>query len=146
LSEETKHRFGPHGFDFESITHFHSNPANTAYIALFENKIIGYSIIRFGFLEHDKPRLSSYGLELQHETDSTFAPSISDEWQSQGIGNLMFMFILDEMKKTQVKRVILWGGVQTNNSKAVNFYKKHGFRLLGEFEYYGTNSDMVLDL
>ena len=43
------------------------------------------------------------------------------------------------------RRTGLWGGVQCNNEKAVNFYLKHGFRILGQFEYNGWNYDMVLD-
>ena len=147
LSKETKSRFGPHGYDLNSIGNFYEQAENRGYIALNrKTEIVAYSILRKGFLQHDSFRLESYGLHLSMDTDSTFAPSVADAYQSQGIGLLLFDYILDQIKGSTIERIILWGGVQSNNEKAVNFYKKKGFRTLGEFEYYGLNNDMVLEL
>jgi ribosomal protein S18 acetylase RimI-like enzyme len=149
LSPETKRRFGPHPFDIQSIKEFYKNDSrNSGYIAVDAEtqEIIAYSILKSGYLEHDRFRLQSYGLELSHDTDSTFAPSVADEWQSKGIGNNLFLYILRELQFTEIKRIILWGGVQSDNEKAVNFYKKHGFRILGEFEYNGMNYDMIMEI
>ena len=99
-----------------------------------------------GFLEQDAARLQSYGLTLNHETDCTYAPSVTDRWQSLGIGNGLFQYILSELHLTPVKRIILWGGVQASNETAISFYRKKGFRILGTFDYNGGNYDMVMDL
>lgn len=149
LSEETKKRFGPHQFDFLSIKDFYESATqNTGYLARDNETqaIIAYSIVKSGYLEHDSFRLQSYGLQLSHVTDCTFAPSVADDWQSMGIGNSLFLYILKNLQSSGMKRIILWGGVQSNNEKAVRFYKKHGFMVLGEFEYNGLNYDMIKDI
>jgi diamine N-acetyltransferase len=149
LSQETKQRFGPHGFDEKSITEIYSESENvTGYIAreAETSAIIAYSILKIGFLEHDSFRLQSYGLIPWPETDSTFAPSVADEWQGQGIGNSLFKFILSDLKTKGIRRIILWGGVQCDNTRAVNYYLKNGFTILGQFEYNGLNYDMIFEI
>lgn len=149
LSPESKMRFGPHPSDISSVTDIYTNrDDHTGYIALDTETggIVAYSVIKRGSLDHDRQRLQSYNLTLDPETDCTFAPSVADEWQSLGIGNNLFQFILSELKFAGIKRIILWGGVQCENHKAVNFYKKNDFRILGQFEYNGLNYDMVLDI
>lgn len=146
LSINTRKRFGPHPFDRNSVVEFYQNDFHTGYIAqeTETSEIVAYSIIKIGFLEHDAFRLQSYGLKLDNKTDATFAPSVADNWQSQGIGNALFQFIVSDLKLLDIRRVILWGGVQVDNHKAVNYYRKNGFHTLGEFHCNGPNYDMVL--
>ena len=148
LSRETKKRFGPHPFDRNSVIEFYGNDLHTGYIAqdIETSAIIAYSIIKIGFLEHDAFRLQSYGLNLDGKTEATFAPSVADNWQSQGIGNALFQYILSDLKRLEIRRIILWGGVQADNLRAVNYYRKHGFQTLGEFHYNGLNLDMALQI
>lgn len=149
LSGETKKRFEPHQFDKQSIIDFYKDPSiHLGYVAhdIETKKIIAYSIIKIGYLEHDKFRLQSYGLTLDNKTDCTYAPSVGDLWQSFGIGNKLFHFILSDLQSREIKRIILWGGVQTDNDKAVNFYKKNDFKTLGQFTYNVENYDMVFDI
>lgn len=148
LTPETIRRFGPHAFDKETITQLYANGLYTGYIAhdVETSSIVAYCIIKAGFLEHDSSRLQSYGLMLNKNTDSTFAPSVADEWQSQGIGNALFNEMITDLKNKGIKRIILWGGVQSDNCKAINFYLKNGFVNLGEFEYNGRNIDMAAEL
>jgi diamine N-acetyltransferase len=149
LGPETKKRFGPHMFDKKSIIDFYENAGkHRGYIAQDTGtlEIIAYSIIKIGYLEHDSSRLRSYGLTLDNKTDCAFAPSVADQWQSIGLGNSLFNFILSNLKTNKTKRIILWGGVQCDNYKAVNFYIKNGFRTLGQFEYNGLNYDMILEI
>ena len=149
LSEDTKKRFGPHLFDRRSIIDVYSNTyVYSGYIAIdiASEEIIAYAIIKIGYLEHDALRLQSYGVMLSNKTDCVFAPSVADAWQGYGVGNSLFQFILYDLKATDVKRVILWGGVQTDNEKAVNYYQRNGFKIVGQFYYNGGNYDMVLDV
>jgi GNAT superfamily N-acetyltransferase len=149
LGPETQKRFGPHPFDKQSIMDLyeHDGPYS-AYLAIDIGtaEIVAYSILKSGYPEHDSPRLQSYGLILNSNTDCTFAPSVADNWQSSGIGSALFEFILSDLKSRGFKRIILWGGVQADNSKAVNFYRKYGFIELGQFEYNGLNYDMILSI
>ena len=121
LSEATKRRFGPHPFEREALVELFSHPGDfSGYVALDSgtNKIIAYSIIKKGFLEHDRPRLENHGLCLDPLTDATFAPSVADEWQGLGVGPQLFHFMIPCLKAERVKRILLWGGVQCENLKA----------------------------
>jgi diamine N-acetyltransferase len=148
LSAETKNRFGPHPYDQQSIAGFYHNSGHTGYIAR-ETATMGiaaYAAIKTGILQHDSHRLQSYGIVPDENTDYTFAPSVADAWQSCGIGNALFHFILSDLRLLGAKRMILWGGVQANNDKAVSYYRKNNFQLLGEFDHNGLNYDMALEI
>lgn len=149
LSLETVRRFGPHRFDKLTLIDLYQNSdKHIGYIVqdTETSEIIAYSIIKIGYLEHDSFRLLSYGLLPDPKTDCTFAPSVADDWQSMGIGKSLFNFILSDLRAIGIKRIILWGGVQSNNEKALKYYIRNSFRILGEFEYNGLNYDMILDL
>ena len=149
LQPETTRRFGPHSFDRETIGGlFENTESYLGYIALDmdSDEVVAYSIVKKGFLEHDSLRLRSYGLTLDAKTDCTFAPSVADAWQSLGVGNSLFQFVLSDLQTLGLKRIILWGGVQCSNTRAVNYYIKNGFTTLGQFEYNGDNYDMVLNV
>ena len=149
LGSETVKRFGPHKFDKESVIEIYKySDEYVGYIVqdIETSEIIAYSVIKTGYLEHDGIRLQSYGLTPDNKTDCTFAPSVADHWQSQGVGNSLFNFMLADLKARGIKRIILWGGVQSDNQKAVNFYLKNGFKIIGHFEHNGPNEDMILEV
>lgn len=146
LSPETKSRFGPHAFDKETVAYFYQNPGMAGFIAeeMASGNIIAYAIIKTGYLQHDSHRLQSYGLQLDGHTDCTFAPSVADAWQGAGIGGHLFAYILGWLRQNNIRRIILWGGVQAGNERAVHYYQNKGFSKLGGFEYNGWNYDMIL--
>ena len=147
LSDETKSRFGPHAFDMPGLIDFY-NSSNTIHGFIAEDipcrEIIGYTVIKEGVLEHDRGRLAQYGYPNLDNKCCTYAPSVADKWQGKGIGKMLFQFILGYCEQLQIDKIILWGGVQSTNERAVNFYKQLGFVTLGTFEYNGLNQDMVL--
>lgn len=145
LSEVTRQRFGPHQFDSLTLEQIHAQSSHyRGYIARSLDKIIAYTVIKLGYLEHDQPRLSSYGLELSHETDCTIAPSVADGHQGQGIGRKVMRHVIIDLTGLGYKKIILWGGVQVSNQRAINLYRSLGFQELGQFEYNGLNLDMIL--
>jgi len=148
LSAETRSRFGPHPYDIDSVTAFYKKMVHLGFMAIDidSNTIIGYAVIKMGYLEHDFNRLENYGISLDHHTDCTFAPSVADNWQNQGVGNALFDFMLDHLLFIGFSRIILWGGVQASNENAIQYYKKIGFENLGSFEYHGLNYDMILNI
>ncbi len=148
LSIETRQRFGPHAYDNASIESFYKEKNNAGYVLFrtHENKVIAYATIHKGFLLHDSARLSAYGLVLSQDTDYTYAPSVADAWQGKGHGKQLFDHILEKIRPEGAKRIILWGGVQNENERAVRYYEKLGFQTLGYFEYHGWNRDMVYTL
>lgn len=146
LNEETKTRFGPHPFTKEALEQVYHHPDYTGFILVENNStfIIGYAIVKMGYLEHDLPRLHSYHLQPNHSTDATFAPSLADDWQGKGIGKILWDYTKQHLLQHQKQRVILWGGVQADNIVAVNYYNKIGFLTIGSYEYNGKNNlDMV---
>ncbi len=148
LSSETKSRFGPHAFDRDSVINFYNCEDVTGYVA--EDKtsrsIAAYAIIKKGILQHDSERLLNYNYPGIEVNCCTFAPSVGDYWQSKGVGTKLFEFIIADVRLAGISKIILWGGVQAANEKAVNFYKKTCFKSLGLFEYNGTNIDMLLEI
>ncbi|MBA4854051.1 GNAT family N-acetyltransferase [Emticicia sp. BO119] len=150
LSATTSSKFAAHDFSLVNIQQFYlPENKNTGFTIenIAANEIVAYAIIKKGHIPKDKLRLENYGVLLYPETDCTFAPSVADDWQSKGLGNLLFTYIKEELQNEDTKRMILWGGVQALNEKAINFYLKHGFKKSGEFENKGVyNFDMLLDL
>ncbi len=149
LSDQSKKRFGPHPFTLEAIDEKYLDSSNYRMFVAYNNdndEIIAYAIVKFDWVEFDRDRLHSYGLSLEIK-DATIAPSVADDWQSKGLGGKFFSYVVEYLKaKHEVSRLILWGGVQSDNEKAVRLYKKFNFRFLGEFEHNGMNMDMILDL
>jgi GNAT superfamily N-acetyltransferase len=147
LSPQTKNQFGPHRFDLSTLMYlFQATQDHIGYLLKVDDGIIGYSVVRRGYLAHDAPRLQAYGLTLSKKTDCNFAPSLADVYQGQGLGPQMFGDIRSDLKAAGFQRIFLWGGVQADNLRAVRYYKKLGFRSLGQFEHQGLNLDMALDL
>jgi GNAT superfamily N-acetyltransferase len=149
LSPESKIRFGPHPFTENAIQEYHSDPdSHRGYIVQTADSkdIIAYTIIKFGYLEGDYNRYVSYGLDPDNSADCELAPSVADDWQSCGIGNAMFKYIVSDLRESGIKRIVLWGGVQADNQKAINYYSAIGFRQVGQFTHNGENFDMILNI
>ncbi len=148
LSEESKSRFGPHLYDLEAVTTFYKENLNIGIVGIETNNknIVAYSIIKQGFILADSERYKTYKLPLSMLTDFTYAPSVADNWQSLGLGDAMFKYMKNIIQTTDCKRIILWGGVQKTNEKAVNYYQKNGFITHGQFNNGNDNWDMALNI
>jgi L-amino acid N-acyltransferase YncA len=150
LSHESKSRFSPHPFDYATIDHICAMGGKEdiiRYVAETEdNVLVAYMLIKPGLKESDANRIRGYGLHVDAHTDCSFAPSVADALQGSGLGTQMFYYIKDELKKAGKKRLVLWGGVQGSNYKAIDYYRKTGFRDVGEFDRNGKNLDMVLEI
>lgn len=150
LSAESKSRFGPHPFDRHAVEHIcaHLDDDDVMrYIALHNNEIISYMLVKHGLIEWDSIRLTQRSQYFDYNFTATFAPSVLDAWQNSGLGSKMFDIILADLRRKKYKQVLLWGGVQATNARAVHFYEKHGFKNIGSFWHEGKdNHDMVLDL
>jgi GNAT superfamily N-acetyltransferase len=81
---------------------------------------------------------------LDESTDCRIGLSLADEYQNKGVGSILFPAIVDIARKFGRKRMILWGGVFRDNQRAIRFYEKHGFRLIGEFA--GQDDRQSLDM
>jgi len=92
------------------------NDKNACYIAVTENKIIGYIIaVREKFIR------------TRHV--ATVVIGILEEYCNKGIGYLLFQEIINFASENNVKRLELT--VITENERAINLYKKLGFEIEG---------------
>jgi GNAT superfamily N-acetyltransferase len=73
---------------------------------------------------------------------------VADAFQNQGVGSLLMARLIQIARRLGCKRMVLLGGTQAANHRAVHFYQKHGFRTVGTFEWPAgcDNYDMLLEL
>lgn len=109
--------------------------------------IVGMFEISFDIPQGDIERYKRYGIDLDSESDCRFGPVLADDFQSRNVGSQILPLITKVVKGFNQKRMILWGGVHTDNGRAVRFYEKNGFVNVGEFtnKHNLTCFDMMLD-
>ena len=150
LSAESRSRFGPHAFDADTVNSICNNLDNDdvqRYIALSGNDIVAYMLIKRGLIDRDAERYAQRNIFFDATTTVTYAPSVADGFQNTGLGSKMFAVILKQIKLQGTHTIILWGGVQATNSRAVHFYEKHGFDPKGNFWHNDKdNIDMLLNV
>lgn len=150
LSAETKSRFGPHPFDWQTVESICNNADDVLrYIAVDESTgdVVAYMLFKQGMIYWDEKRYAERNQHFNYSTTVTYAPSVADDYQSSGLGSLMYNEIERELKAKGIQHIVLWGGVQATNERAVNFYKKFGYQLYGSFWHdEKDNLDMVKEL
>jgi GNAT superfamily N-acetyltransferase len=153
LSQETRRRFAPHPFTMEEA---HKLCADIDYqhilrlIAVRDPEerpdIIAYFILTLGVRKGEEHRYEARGMPLESDLDCTLAPSVADVYQNQGVGSILMPKVLSLARRLGRKRVVLSGGTQATNHRAIHFYEKFGFRKVGRFATQIENYDMMLDL
>jgi ribosomal protein S18 acetylase RimI-like enzyme len=153
LSAQTRARYGPHPFDQATADAICAalDPADILRMVATvpsdgDERIISYVLLKNGVLDQDRERYTALGIPLNPATDGTLAPSVADDYQDQGVGSAMMGHLLQVARAIDMKRIVLWLGVQATNERAVHFYTKWGFRKVGEFYTDKNNYDMILDL
>ena len=151
LSTESRSRFGPHSFDKQTIHTICDLTDNDTrrFIAIDESAsvIVSYMLIKQGMIDGDQQRFAQRNQLYDPDTTVTYAPSVADDWQSSGLGTALHNIIEDELKSKGIRYIVLWGGVQASNLKAVNFYRKNGYRIIDSFWHdEKDNYDMVKEL
>jgi GNAT superfamily N-acetyltransferase len=155
LSPATKRVYGPHAFDRETAVRLCRECDNSRVLRMLATvpdpadgeRVVGYFILVFGVGADDEARYTALGIHLDSDRDCTLAPSVADDFQNHGLGSRLFAHVRETAVLVGRPRMILMGGVRADNPRAVHFYRKHGFRQVGEFPAGGVNNfDMILDL
>ena len=155
LSEDTKRRYGPHPFDQATADAFCATLDPERILRMVAvladtvpERIIGYMILRLRLDAEECERYAQYGIVLEPDRDCTIAPSVADEYQDQGLGSALFAQAVDVLHQLGRRYLLLQGGVYMTNARAIHFYQKVGFRIVGEFEHPSSirSYDMILDL
>jgi GNAT superfamily N-acetyltransferase len=126
-SEEMKKFFSPKllNYKIEDIIKDGEEKKLKRLIVLNGKKVVGYCVIVLGQRRWERVRYNRF----KEEDVCTIAPCIKDEFQNMGIGKEMIKYAVDVVKFYNKSVVLLWGGVVLKNKKAINFYKKLGFKI-----------------
>ncbi|MFI7694488.1 GNAT family N-acetyltransferase [Nonomuraea sp. NPDC049655] len=110
-------------------------------------RIVGLVEFSLDLHPSDIARYEEAGIHLA-ATDCRFGPTLADDHQGRGVGTQIFPLIADVARQFGRKRIILFGGVLADNTRAISYYNKHGFQQVGSFTGKdGAQSfDMILDL
>lgn len=142
LQEATRRLYAPHSMDRESLQQQQADPAHLMLLSFVEDELAGYQVFLKGAFPWERDRYKQYGIPLNQHTASN-APVLGDNFQGRGLGASMLKQALPLLKAAGIRQLILWGGVQCANIRAVNFYLKNGFRIVGYFDWEGANYDMI---
>jgi RimJ/RimL family protein N-acetyltransferase len=148
LSKETQSRFGPHPLTAEYAKKLCDLPQDSAdrFILLTENQdqIIGYFIVEYGGAPDEAKRYQAQGIDLDPKLDPIFAPSMADAYQNKGLASRVMPLIIGAAKEKYARSLVLMGGTQETNHRAIAFYEKFGFKRYGRFQTDMFNYDMRL--
>lgn len=152
LSPESKNRFAPHPFDAATIDLICKDGySDTRYYVAEHGKthdIIAYALLKLGTLKNDAERYANqHNQALEEAFTCTYAPSTADAYQNQGLGSLLFEYILLDVYLLGRKYIIPWGGVPAQHEKTIIFYEKKGFQPVGSFQQdTSLHYDMIYKL
>jgi ribosomal protein S18 acetylase RimI-like enzyme len=114
---ENMQKYLEEGFTFEKLTSELLSPNSKFYFASFENKVIGYLKLNFGQsqteLKDDK------ALEIERIY-------VLNEYHGKKVGQILYDKAIEIAKHK--KADYIWLGVWEENPRAINFYKKNGFK------------------
>jgi diamine N-acetyltransferase len=148
LGTESKQRFGPHPLTeagAAAVCSGQGTGQKTVRLVLETHvQIIGYFILEPQMSEHEARRYLVFDIALESDRDYLFAPSISDQYQNQGLASLAMPDIIAEAKALGARSLVLMGGTQASNGRAIAFYEKFGFERFGGYQTEVFNHDMRL--
>lgn len=122
-----------HAFREDKLLEEIQNPNTTFYFVLKNAEKVGYFKLNEKAAQTDIKSAKSIELERIY---------VLQDFQGQRIGR----WILGQVKKIALEKQkeFLWLGVWEKNTKAIEFYRKHGFSKFGTHPYY-VGSDKQTD-
>jgi RimJ/RimL family protein N-acetyltransferase len=111
-------------------------------------EIIGLIEFTLDIPENVVEQYRRYGTDLDIDNTCRFGPTLADDYKSKGVGSLIFPFVIKITKLLGEKYIILYGGVFADNIRAIKYYEKHGFRVVGRYidENKRESVDMILNI
>ena len=70
---------------------------------------------------------------------------VDSDFQSQGLGKVLFTSLLHMIEKTRIDILRLELIARESNAKAINFYQKLGFKIEGRFENRINNGTQIFE-
>ena len=146
LGVETRRRFQPHPLTQEATVAVCNEGESSTVRLVIERKgdLIAYFILDRGLPVYETPRYREFGIDLAAGSDLLFAPSVADAWQNRGIASLAMPHLIAFARQLGARSLVLMGGTQATNHRAIAFYEKFGFKRFGGYQTDVFNHDMRL--
>jgi len=152
VSEATKRVYGPHHFT-DAVAQARCRARMTdddlSIIAVNEaGEVVGYCVYLRGFTESDLKRNGFHVRAYDAGDVITVAPCVKEGLRGGGMGGMLLRFAAYEARREGRKALVLFGGVRSDNVRALRTYQSVGFRILGFWPHPNcpANYDMALDL
>ena len=101
-----------------------SDPANVVWLAEWDARAVGYAHVKLGSPAND------VAMQRPVELSRIYADR---QWHGQGLGQRLLTACLDEAARWRASHI--WLGVWKENPRAVAFYEKNGFKIVGEHTF-----------
>jgi diamine N-acetyltransferase len=152
LSHRTRQRFEPHGLKAEDgrrIAIAQPETLSNRHIALDLDKpclIAAYVLAELSIPDDEVRRYIRHGRPLGPKV-ARIAPVVADYAQNRGLGKAMIRNAIKELRNIGIEEVVLFGGVQTSNTRAIHVYEQIGFRGVGfhRNSLGAQEQDMIFD-
>lgn len=146
LSAESKRRFQPHPLTRASAAELCAvhNPAVRRLVLRTGGRIVGYFILDPTVGADELTRYAALGITLESGRDWLFAPSVADSHQNHGLASKSMPHLIAVARQAGARSLVLMGGTQGTNARAIAFYEKSGFRRCGGYQTDQWNHDMRL--
>ena len=147
LSPLSRSRFAPHSFDWDFIKEIrleNDHPLKRfVAVPADQSNIVAYILLLPGLEPGDLSRYKRRGQHIKPETSASFAPSVAEDWQGSGLAISLSNYVETVAFDLGIRELVLWGGVQATNHRAIHFYEKIGYQRKGNFYFNGMdNIDM----
>jgi diamine N-acetyltransferase len=142
--EESKGFFGPHAFDRETLEQCCHNQSEhyMPLVAVHEGRIVAYFILCLHVSAAELERMPGWA-EVK---PASVAPSALPESRGTGLTPVMMETLFARARQAGKTHAVLMGGMHTTNTRALGFYFKCGFRVIGEWGTDPVHYDMGLEL
>lgn len=146
LGVATRRRFQPHPLTPQVAKQVCTAPGGVTLRLVIEHasRLVAYFIVDTMLSEHERRRYGKQGIALAQGLDFLFAPSVHDDWQNKGLASLAMPYILEICRAWGAHSLVLMGGTQATNARAIFFYEKFGFTRHGGYQTEVFNHDMRL--
>lgn len=148
LSARSKSRFQPHPLTAQHAATICADGRDDTLRLVIEgpHAIVGYFILEPRVSFHEIDRYRERGITLEPGLDFMFAPSIADAIQDQGVASSAMPHVIDLARGRGARSLVLMGGTQATNARAIAFYEKFGFQRVGGYQTEVFNHDMRLEI
>lgn len=146
LGAESRRHFQPHPLTPAAAIQVCAAKGSTTLRFVIEHAscLVGYFIIDTVLSVHEWGRYAEQGIALVPGRDFLFAPSVHEKWQNKGVASLAMPCILEVCRAWGARSLVLMGGTQATNTRAIAFYEKFGFTRHGGYQTDVFNHDMRL--